>query len=105
MDTSAEQRRYRRLQVLSAVIVTPNGHGHDTHVLDISEGGARVALPSDWVPVDDAPLKILFLPDTDAPVVLQAHVRRVALDHLGVAFDDAQTDGVRQLLEGLGTHR
>jgi hypothetical protein len=103
MEAATEHRRHRRLRVLSAVIVTPNGHGHDTHILDISEGGACVALPSDWVPVDDAPLKILFLPDTDTPVVLQAHVKRVALDHLGVAFDDAQTDGVRQLLEGLGT--
>lgn len=103
MEATTEQRRFRRRKVLSAVIVTPNGHGHDTYILDISEGGACVALPSDWVPVDDAPLKMLFLPETDTPVVLQAHVRRVALDHLGVAFDEAQADGVRELLAGLGS--
>lgn len=102
METTTEQRRFRRQPVSSAVIVTPNGHGHDTRVLDISEGGACVALPSDWIPIAGAPLKILFLPDSTTPIVLQAHVARVGLDHLGVEFDPVQDDGVRQLLEGLG---
>ena len=102
MEMTTEQRRFRRQQVSSAVIVTPNGHGHDTRILDISEGGACVALPSDWVPVSGAPLKILFLPESEAPIVLQAHVARIALDHLGVEFDAVQDDSVRDLLYGLG---
>ena len=102
METTTEQRRFRRQPVSSAVIVTPNGHGHETRILDISEGGACVALPSDWIPIAGAPLKILFLPDSPTPIMLQAHVARVGLDHLGVAFDAVQNDSVRQLLEGLG---
>jgi len=102
METTTEQRRYRRQPVSSAVIVTPNGHGHDTHIIDISEGGACVALPADWIPVTGAPLKILFLPESPTPIMLQAHVARVGLDHLGVEFDAVQNDSVRQLLEGLG---
>jgi hypothetical protein len=102
METIAEQRRFRRQEVSSAVIVTPNGHGHDTRILDISEGGACMALPSDWVPVSGAPLKILFLPDSQTPIVLQAHVARIALDHLGVEFDAVQEDSVHALLQGLG---
>src|SRR4051812_250350 len=102
METTTEQRRYRRQSVSSAVIVTPNGHGHDTRILDISEGGACVALPADWIPIAGAPLKILFLPDSPTPIMLQAHVARVGLDHLGVEFDTVQNDSVRQLLEGLG---
>jgi PilZ domain-containing protein len=103
MDMTTEQRRFRRQQVSSAVIVTPNGHGHDTRVLDISEGGACVALPADWIPVAGAPLKILFLPESPTPIVLQAHVARVGLDHLGIEFDTVQDDGVRELLQGLGS--
>ncbi len=102
MDTTAEQRRYRRVNVLDAVVVTPNGHGHDTQVLDVSAGGARVALPEDWTPTTGAALKVLFLPDTDMPIVLQAHVTRVTTDHLGVAFGAAQEADVQQLLYMLG---
>ncbi|WP_166212611.1 PilZ domain-containing protein [Cognatiluteimonas telluris] len=102
METTTEQRRFRRQPISSAVIVTPNGHGHDTRILDISEGGACVALPSDWVPVAGAPLKILFLADSPTPLMLKARVARVGMDHLGVEFDPVQDDSVRALLEGLG---
>ena len=102
MEMTTEQRRFRRQQVSTAVIVTPNGHGHETRILDISEGGACVALPSDWVPVSGAPLKILFLPESPTPIMLQAHVARIAMDHLGVEFDAVQEDSVRDLLQGLG---
>jgi hypothetical protein len=102
METTTEQRRFRRQPISSAVIVTPNGHGHDTRILDISEGGACVALPSDWLPVAGAPLKILFLGDSPTPLMLKARVARVGMDHLGVEFDPVQDDSVRALLEGLG---
>jgi hypothetical protein len=103
METTTEQRRYQRQPVSSAVIVTPNGHGHDTRILDISEGGARLALPSEWIPVPGAPLKILFLADSSNPLMLKAHVARVGLDHLGVEFDPVQDEHVRSLLAGLGS--
>ena len=102
METTTEQRRFRRQPISSAVIVTPNGHGHDSRILDISEGGACMALPTDWVPVSRAPLKILFLPDSPSPIVLKAHVARIALDHLGVEFDPVQDESVNALLQGLG---
>ena len=102
MQPTTEQRQYRRINVLDAVVVAPNGHGHGTQVLDVSLGGACVALPSDWVPLDGAALKVFFLPDSDSPIVLQAHVTRVANDHLGVAFDAAQDERVRYLLHMLG---
>lgn len=87
---------------MGAVVVTPNGHGHDTQVLDISTGGARVAATSDWTPVAGAHVKVLFLPDSDSPIVLQARVARLATDHLGLEFDIAQDEDVRQLLEAMG---
>lgn len=102
METTTEQRRFRRQPISSAVIVTPNGHGHESRILDISEGGACMALPSDWVPVAGAPLKILFLPESPMPIMLKARVARIAVDHLGVEFDPVQDDSVRDLLVGLG---
>ena len=102
MEAISEQRRYRRVNVLDAVVVTPNGHGHDTQVLDVSAGGARVALPADWTPTTGAALKVLFLPDTNMSIVLQAHVTRVTTDHLGVAFGVAQDADIQQLLYMLG---
>jgi hypothetical protein len=102
METTTEQRRYRRLNVLDAVVVTPNGHGHDTHVLDISSGGARVALPSDWTPSAGTALKVLFLPDSDQPIVLEGSVTRVTTDHLGIEFAARQDEDVQQLLDLLG---
>ena len=61
-----------------------------------------MTLPDDWILVAHAPLKILFLPDSDAPIVLRAHVARIATDHLGIEFDAAQREGIQQLFEMLG---
>jgi PilZ domain. len=102
MDTTTEQRRHPRHRVLGAILVTPNGHGHEAYLLDVSASGACVTLPSDWIPIAHAPLKILFMPDSDAPLVLRAHVARIAMDHLGIEFDDRQGEGVQQLFEVLG---
>jgi hypothetical protein len=102
MDATEEQRQHPRVNVMDAVVVTPNGHGHETHVLDISMGGARVAAASGLSPSTGAPLKILFLAQTDTPIMLQAHVARVTTDALGLAFDAAQDANVQDLLDVLG---
>ena len=99
MDT--EKRRSPRKRVSSAVMITPNGHGHDAQVFDISAGGARMALSDDWTPADGAPLRVFFLADTDHPIVLQGHVTRVAVDHLGLAFEPAQEDRISELMQML----
>jgi hypothetical protein len=102
METTIEQRRHPRHRVLGAILVTPNGHGHEAFLLDLSTSGACVTLPSDWIPIARAPVKLLFMPDSDAPIVLRAHVARIATDHLGVEFDASQDTDVQQLFEVLG---
>lgn len=101
METTSERRRFPRQKVLSAVVVTPNGHGHDTHVLDISAGGARVANPTTWMPDAGASLKLLFMSESDEPIVLHAHVTRAATDQLGVSFDESQGSDIQHVLEML----
>ena len=102
MSPTTEQRAYPRKRTLTAVMVTPNGHQHDAQVLDLSLGGARLRLPGDWTPRDGATLRISFLQDTDDAVTLVGHVTRVAVDHMGVAFDPAQEPQVRELFDAIG---
>jgi hypothetical protein len=93
-----ERRRTPRKEVSTAVMITPNGHGHDALVFDISAGGARVGLSDDWTPADGASLRMFFLTDTDHPIVLQGHVTRVAVDHLGLEFEPEQEGRIRELM-------
>jgi len=97
MDT--EQRHTSRHEVSGAVMITPNGHGHDAEIFDISAGGARLGLPDDWTPVDGASLRVFFLSDTDHPIMLQGHVTRVAVDQLGLAFEPAQEKRIFELMQ------
>lgn len=103
MNQYTEKRLSPRLSVLNAVMVTPNGDLHDAQVLDISTGGARIRLSPGWKPKDGAALRIFFLAGDDDTIVLSGHVTRVAIDHMGVAFDPAQEAGVQQLFEAIGS--
>lgn len=99
MDQTIEKRRHPRQQVSSAVMITPNGDRHNAQVFDLSAGGARVGLPIDWIPPEGIALRVFFLFDTDHPIVLEGHVTRVAVDHLGLEFSPAQEEQIRELLD------
>lgn len=97
-----ELRRHARQEILSAVMVTPDGHpngGAMAMALDLSRGGARVGLLDECRLPAGVPLKVSFLFDTDHPLVLHGHVTRSAEDHLGVRFDGAQDEQIQDLLE------
>jgi hypothetical protein len=102
MSTSTEKRAAPRMRTLTAVMVSPNGHAHDAQVLDLSLGGARVRLPQDWTPSDGTHLRMFFLQDTDHAITLEGQVTRVAVDHMGVAFDPTQEERVRELFDAIG---
>jgi hypothetical protein len=99
MEQSIEQRRHPRSQVLSTIMIRPNGDQHEAQVLDVSLGGARMRLPEDWSPRDGARVRMYFLSDTSGAVTLDARVTRVAIDHMGVAFAPAQEERIRALLD------
>lgn len=98
---NVEHRQTPRQEVSGAVMITPNGHGHDAEIFDISAGGARLGLSDDWTPVDGAPLRVFFLSDSDDPIMLHGHVTRVAVDHLGLAFEPAQEGRILALMRRL----
>ena len=101
MEQVTEKRRYPRHNVVSAVMVAPNGDQHGTQLLDLSMGGARVGLPEDWTPSDGLALRLYFLADGDDGIVLAARVTRVAIDHLGLEFASGQEAQIQQLLDVL----
>lgn len=97
-----ERRRHERHDIVTAVMLTPNGDQHMARVMDLSEGGARVGLSKGWIPPDGMPLRVLFkIHDADV-VALQATVARVCRDHVGVSFDPQQEPSIHQLLRDAG---
>ena len=102
MDTTVEQRRHPRREIVGAVMIAPNGDQHDAMVLDLSEGGVRVDLPDDWLPSDGAALRVFFVFDGYQAIMLESHVTRIAVDHMGLEFEPAQEDRIRHLLDVAG---
>lgn len=105
MDTTGEKRGHPRQPVFTAVMVTPNGDRHNAEVFDLSLGGAHVGLSGDWTPACGTALRMTFLDGTDDAVVLQGRVVRIAVDHLGLAFEPAQEERIRQLLHAIITRK
>ena len=102
MSQLTDFRQHPRQEIFSAVAFVPDGHG--AMALDLSLGGARVGLLDDWRPSRDSVLPVSFLSDTDHAIVLWCRVTRVAIDHIGVAFEPEQEAGIRRLLEAASTH-
>lgn len=96
MDAPVEKRRHPREEVFSAVMF--GSDGRDAMALDLSAGGARVGLLDDWRPSRDSVLPVSFLSDTDQTIELICRVTRVAVDHVGVAFEPEQDEGIQRLL-------
>lgn len=100
-----EKRRHQRHNVFSAIMISPNGHENRATVYDLSESGARVGLPDDFEHDVGASLRLFFLLDETETVILNAHIVRVAIDHLGVQFAPAQEDDIRHLMTELAAAR
>ena len=98
-----DRRRFPRKAMVKAIMVRPNGHRHDAHLLDLSLGGARVTLPEHWNPQTGAPLRIYFENgDQQESITLRGHVTRVGVEDIGVEFDPAQEADIRELFASLG---
>lgn len=96
-----EKRRYRRAEVFTAIMISPNGHENRSTVYDLSESGARVGLPEDFEHAVGAGVRLFFLLDDNETVVLNASIVRVAIDHLGVQFAPSQEEDIRYLMAEL----
>ena len=96
-----ERRRHPRSDVVSAIMISPNGHENRAAVFDLSESGARVGLPDDFEHGVGATVRLFFPLERAPPVVIGARIVRVAIDHLGLAFNEGQESKVRGLMDQL----
>lgn len=95
-----ERRRHARMEVSTAILVSPNGHANQTKVFDLSESGARIGIPQDFEHGLGALVRLHF-PNTQGPLIVFAEIVRVAIDHLGVEFVEGQDAAVLQLIDEL----
>jgi len=95
--TGAERRRHLRMDVATAIMVSPNGQPNHTTLFDISRSGARVGLPANFEHGEGALVR-LHIPEPQGPMVLFAEIRRRAFDHIGVRFAENQDELVLQLI-------
>jgi hypothetical protein len=96
-----ERRGHPRRETYVAIMITPNGDLHSADVLDLSESGARVALPSGWTPAAGTRLRMYFRLDARSEVAVESSVVRVGVDHLGLKFAPAQEAKINSLLSAV----
>ena len=94
-----EKRRHPRTEISAvAVLVATARGGFLSNALDISGGGARVALPLTWKEGSVPPCRLFFIFDQDTVVDVRATLVRAGDNHLAFQFDAGQPDEIDQLL-------
>ena len=94
-----EKRRHPRTEISAvAVLVATARGGYLSNAMDISGGGARVALPLTWKESSVPPFRLFFIFDQDKVVDVRATLVHAGDNHLAFQFDAGQPDEIDQLL-------
>ena len=94
-----EKRRFPRLPIFSAALITHAGQGWLSEVRDLSQGGARLARPRQWT--GNVPeCRIYFIFDQETVIAVDARCVRDGDgdDDLGFEFQPGQESSVDALL-------
>jgi hypothetical protein len=94
----AEKRRHPRLSVFSAAMLVLGDDGFLSEVQDLSQGGARVALPRHWRSPGGVECQLFLIFDQETVIGLRVRVVRVGKEDLGLEFMPGQEARVAQLL-------
>ncbi|MDC8015619.1 PilZ domain-containing protein [Tahibacter soli] len=94
----AEKRRHPRLSVFSAAMIVVEDDGFLSEVQDLSQGGARVAMPRNWHAPGGTECKLFLIFDQETVIGLRVRVVRVGKEDLGLEFMQGQEARVAQLL-------
>jgi hypothetical protein len=95
--SASEKRRFPRLPIFSAALITHDGKGWLSEVRDLSQGGARLARPRQWA--GNVPeCRIYFIFDQETVIAVDARCVRDGEDDLGVEFQPGQEASVEALL-------
>ncbi|WP_423929217.1 PilZ domain-containing protein [Dokdonella sp.] len=93
-----EKRRFPRLPIFSAALITHSGKGWLSEVRDLSQGGARLARPHQWTLGESPDCRIYFIFDQETVIAVDARCVRDGDDDLGVEFVPGQEASVDSLL-------
>ena len=93
-----EKRRFPRLPIFSAALITCSGQGWLSEVRDLSQGGACLARPRHWQAGNHESCRIYFIFDQETVIALDAECVRDGEDDLGFEFGPAQESSVESLL-------
>ena len=94
----AEKRRHPRLSVFSAAMLVLGDDGFLSEVQDLSQGGARVALPRHWRSPGGVECQLFLIFDQETVIGLRVRVVRVGSDDLGLEFIAGQEERVSAVL-------
>jgi hypothetical protein len=93
-----EKRRFPRLPIFSAALITRDGQGWLSEVRDLSQGGARLARPTHWQASTQTECRVYFIFDQETVIALDAHCVRDGADDLGFEFRPGQETIIDSLL-------
>ena len=95
---ASEKRRFPRLAIFSAALITLAGQGWLSEVRDLSQGGACLGRPRHWQPAPSSDCRIYFIFDQETVIGIDARCVREGSDDLGFAFADGQEGQLEALL-------
>lgn len=93
-----EKRRFPRLPIFSAAMITRGAEGWLSEVRDLSQGGARLARPRQWDESANPECRIFFIFDQETVIALDARCVRAGQDDLGFEFASGQDRKIDSLL-------
>lgn len=93
-----EKRRFPRLPIFSAALITHDGQGWLSEVRDLSQGGACLARPAQWNANDLAECRVYFIFDQETVIAIDADCVRDGEEDLGFAFRPGQESTIESLL-------
>ncbi|HET9032413.1 MAG TPA: PilZ domain-containing protein [Dokdonella sp.] len=93
-----EKRRFPRLPIFSAALITHEGQGWLSEVRDLSQGGARLARPAQWNSADRSGCRVYFIFDQETVIAIDADCVRDGDEDLGFEFRPDQESIIESLL-------
>lgn len=96
--SSEEKRRFPRLPIFSAALITREREGWLSEVRDLSQGGACLARPTRWSGEMPQSCRIYFIFDQETVIALDARCVRDGQEDLGFEFAPDQDREVDALL-------
>lgn len=93
-----EKRRFPRLPIFSAALITHAGQGWLSEVRDLSQGGACLVRPQHWVDDERRRCRIYFIFDQETVIAIDADSVRQGPHEIGFEFQPDQEASVEALL-------